>query len=279
MNRFGIGQLLIGALVSVTGITTATSSGAPQETTERSERPKSTPEDATLAVINDKGEHIGSAVSFRVEGGSHWAVTNQHVVSGHSSVCLSTRSGESYPFGVVILPRDKKHHKELDIAFLRAPTETTTGLAIARLREMEPGEGLKLPLVVATGFPTSTQIRGQKPRLNRSRGLLVPLLESELEEGYDTTYTASIEKGMSGGGVFIDEELIAVNGVHSDPLWDFHWRDKYGKRVNPSLNEKLELVSIGISLNTILREFKRIQSRSAANRSIVCSKQRTAGTS
>jgi len=269
VHRFGITQLLPVALVSVMCIAPGTSSVAPQESIETSAL-KSSAKGETLAVTNNKGEHIGSAVSFQVKNGIHWAVTNQHVVADHSSVCLNSMTGESYPFSVVALPHDKKHSKQMDIAFLRAPAGTTTGLITARLTEMKPSQSLTFPIVVATGYPTSAQAKGRRPILHMSSGLLVPLLESELEEGYDSTYTAPVEKGMSGGGVFINERLVGINGAHSDPLWEFHWKDRYGKPVETSLNEKLGLVSIGISTSTILREFRRVEGQRAKHSDIDC---------
>lgn len=269
-QRFGIGQFLLAAVASVTGITHATSSGTPHESTVLSRPRTSTAEDSTLAVINKAGEHIGSAVSFQKKDGAHWAVTNQHVVADHASVCLRSRSGQSYPFSVIPLQLDKHHPMQMDIAFLKAPSETTTELTTAELHEMKPSQSLTFPIVVATGYPTSSEGKGKSPTLQMSKGLLVPLLESELEEGYDITYTALVEKGMSGGGVFIDGRLVAINGAHSDPLWDFHWKDRYGKPIDTSLNEKLGLVSIGISTRRILREFKRINARRATHSDIEC---------
>lgn len=194
MQRFGIGQFLLAALASVTGITVATNSSTPQESIVPSKPQTSVAEDATLAVINKDGEHIGSAVSFQRKDGMHWAVTNQHVVADHASVCLISRSGKSYPFSVIPLPLDKRHPMEIDIAFLKAPSERTTGLTTAELQEMKPSQSLTFPIVVATGYPTSAQAKRKMPPLHMSKGLLIPLLESELEEGYDTTYTAPIEK-------------------------------------------------------------------------------------
>ena len=276
MHRFGIVKSLLAALASVTGITVATNSSTPQESIVPSRPQTSVAEDATLAVINKDGEHIGSAVSFQRKDGIHWAVTNQHVVADHASVCLMSRSGKSYPFSIIQLPLDKRHPMHMDIAFLKAPLETTTGLTTAELQEMKSSQSLTFPIVVATGYPTSAQAKGQMPPLHMSTGLLVPLIKSELEEGYDTTYTAPIEKGMSGGGVFVDERLVAINGAHSDPLWDFHWKDRYGKPIDASLNEKLGLLSIGISVSTILREFKRVEGRNVTAVNIDCRKENAA---
>lgn len=276
MHRFGIVKSLLAALASVTGITVATNSSTPQESIVPSRPQTSVAEDATLAVINKDGEHIGSAVSFQRKDGMHWAVTNQHVIADHASVCLMSRSGKSYPFSIIQLPLDKRHPMHMDIAFLKAPLETTTGLTTAELQEMKSSQSLTFPIVVATGYPTSAQAKGQMPPLHMSTGLLVPLIKSELEEGYDTTYTAPVEKGMSGGGVFVDERLVAINGAHSDPLWDFHWKDRYGKPIDASLNEKLGLLSIGISVSTILREFKRVEGRNVTAVNIDCRKENAA---
>ena len=276
MHRFGIVKSLLAALASVTGITVATNSSTPQESIVPSRPQTSVAEDATLAVINKDGEHIGSAVSFQRKDGMHWAVTNQHVVADHASVCLMSRSGKSHPFSIIQLPLDKRHPMHMDIAFLKAPLETTTGLTTAELQEMKSSQSLTFPIVVATGYPTSAQAKGQMPPLHMSTGLLVPLIKSELEEGYDTTYTAPVEKGMSGGGVFVDERLVAINGAHSDPLWDFHWKDRYGKPIDASLNEKLGLLSIGISVSTILREFKRVEGRNVTAVNIDCRKENAA---
>ena len=276
MHRFGIVKSLLAALASVTGITVATNSSTPQESIVPSRPQTSVAEDATLAVINKDGEHIGSAVSFQRKDGMHWAVTNQHVVADHASVCLMSRSGKSYPFSIIQLPLDKRHPMHMDIAFLKAPLETTTGLTTAELQEMKSSQSLTFPIVVATGYPTSAQAKGQMPPLHMSTGLLVPLIKSELEEGYDMTYTAPVEKGMSGGGVFVDERLVAINGAHSDPLWDFHWKDRYGKPIDASLNEKLGLLSIGISVSTILREFKRVEGRNVTAVNIDCRKENAA---
>lgn len=56
---------------------------------------------------------------------------------------------------------------------------------------------------------------------------------------------------MSGGGLVAGRELIGNNGAHAHPLWPGQWNDASGKPVSAALNEKLELVSLGLSAATI----------------------------
>lgn len=111
--------------------------------------------------------------------------------------------------------------------------------------------------MVATGFPTpsnSTSIDG--PAYSERPGLLVSLLKEPLREGLDLTYTSLIEKGMSGGGVFLGSELIGINSAHREPLWPGQWLDRGGRAVDEKLNEKLNLVSLGLSGQQINQEIK-----------------------
>lgn len=52
----------------------------------------------------------------------------------------------------------------------------------------------------------------------------------------------------------------------------FSLKDRYGKPVDSSLNEKLGLVSIGISVRRILREYKRVDAIKATHSEIECRK-------
>ena len=114
----------------------------------------------------------------------------------------------------------------------------------------------KLPLVIATGFPIPLQLRRHEPLYTERPGLLVPLLTKPLQGGFDLSYTAALEKGMSGGGVFLGSTLIGINGAHAYPLWPGQWQDQSGQSVNSALNDKLELVSLGLSTPTIQEALK-----------------------
>jgi len=244
----------------------ATKSIALSESRQTSDQIAGIPEDVTLAVSDRDGNHIGSAVSIQIEGGYHWAVTNRHVTGNLNSVCLSSRTGKVYPFNVITASSSKAQKEKLDITFLWAPLAITQELPVAIWEEQQETPGETLRIVEATGFPSSLSNPKDKPQLLKLKGLQVQLLDGELEEGFDTTYTAAVQKGMSGGGVFANNKLIAINGAHSDPLWPVEWRSRLGKPVEEALNMKLALVSIGISTRVISRELKNAQVESTKTR-------------
>jgi hypothetical protein len=126
---------------------------------------------------------------------------------------------------------------------------------VAAVREQAP-KADALPLIVATGFPTPLNSPIDGPPYSERGGLLVPLLQAPLEDGLDLTYTGSIDKGMSGGGVFLGHELIGINSAHREPLWPGRWRDASGRLVDEQLNRKLDLVSLGISSKNIAQAVK-----------------------
>jgi hypothetical protein len=58
---------------------------------------------------------------------------------------------------------------------------------------------------------------------------------------------------MSGGGLFLGERLLAINGIHAHPLWSGTLLDADGQPLKPDLNLKLEQVSLSISASAVQR--------------------------
>jgi len=209
----------------------------------------------SVSLQDTSGTHLGSGVVIAAAAGGYWLVSNRHVVSDSQAVCVVTADRQVSP--ALVLPEARRRPRQaqpqpldLDLALLWLPRNGAQPLAVATLAQ-RPAPPASLPLVQATGYPAPVQQRGDAAAYQERAGLLLPLLNEPLEGGFDLAYTAALQKGMSGGGVFSGSDLIGINGAHANPLWPGQWNDQNGRPVSASLNEKLELVSLGISVRTI----------------------------
>ena len=208
----------------------------------------------TVLLREPAGNQLGSGVLVGSATGGYWVVTNRHVVQQQKSVCVVGADRKATEALVLPSRRDKRA-QELDLALVWLPRSSKDALMVAPLAAQLLDEG-QLPLVIATGYPTPLKASPDGPPYSESEGLLLPMLQRPLEGGFDLAYTAAVQKGMSGGGVFNGGELIGINGAHANPLWPGQWRDQRGKAVDEQLNSKLELVSLGISAEVIKAELK-----------------------
>ena len=208
----------------------------------------------TVLLSDSSGEAKGSGVMLPSADGGQWIATNRHVVRDQKTICVISGTKSKLP-ALVVSGRASAGKEPLDLAMVWLPSRKKDRLNLAVLAQSPP-EASKLPLVVSTGYPTPLQKQPEGPSYTEKPGLLVPLLGSPLEGGFDLAYTSTVEKGMSGGGVFIGGALIGINGAHANPLWPGQWNDPKGKPVDAALNRRLELVSLGISVQTIQAAIK-----------------------
>ena len=210
----------------------------------------------TVLLRDPAGNQLGSGILVGNGPGGHWVVSNRHVVQPQKTVCVVGADRKST--AALVLPARKgKRTQELDLALVWLPRSVKDALMVAPLAPQRL-DASQLPLVIATGYPTQLQASPDGPPYSENEGLLLPLLKKPLEGGFDLAYTAAVQKGMSGGGVFVGGELIGINGAHANPLWPGVWRDQGGKAVEEQLNSKLELVSLGISTEVIKAELKAV---------------------
>lgn len=208
---------------------------------------------STVLLRDTRGEQLGSGVIVAEANGGYWIATNRHVVQVQKLACVT--AGDQTSPAVVLVSRRSKIQADEDLAFLWLPSLKNPPLVVPdQTGALEPPE--QLPLVVATGYPASLKPIPSGPDYREGHGLLLPLLKQSLQGGFALAYTSVVEKGMSGGGVFQSRRLIGINGAHSHPLWPGHWNDQGNKPVSTSLNRKLEQVSLGIPLQTIILRLK-----------------------
>jgi hypothetical protein len=80
----------------------------------------------------------------------------------------------------------------------------------AWLRQAHEGSG-----VFVSGYSSTDSNRTSKPSLRMSNGTITNILEpSEAKDGYQFSYSAPTARGMSGGGVFVWPDYLALVGIH-----------------------------------------------------------------
>ena len=209
----------------------------------------------TVLIRKANGQQLGSGVLVAEATGGLWVASNRHVVADQTTVCV-VKADRTTAAALVMPVQSKQKQEDLDLALIWLP-QVPQGAAVVADISDKAATVKDLPVVVATGFPVSlsgTSIDG--PAYSERPGLLVPLLKEPLQEGLDLAYTSVIEKGMSGGGVFLGSALIGINSAHREPLWPGQWLDARGRAVDEKLNEKLNLVSLGLSGKQIKQAIK-----------------------
>ena len=215
--------------------------GAPAEREQRA---------AVTVLLQDASANpLGSGVVVAEASGGVWVATNRHVVEGQTHICVVAPERPART-ALVMPAAGSKATLPLDLALLWWPATQGTAQAVAEI-QTNPPRAQDLPLVVASGYPTPTQANRQASSYIEATGLLLPLLRQPLQGGFALAYTSEVQKGMSGGGVFLGKRLIGLNGAHPKPLWPGQWLQADGKAVPTELNARLELVALGIPVSTI----------------------------
>jgi len=173
--------------------------------------------------------------------------TAAHVITDkRQTACVSFYDGVTVP-AKVIRPAPSRR---ADVAFLVAQTSHSNAYSEAQLI-FDTGQASGLS-VIAAGYPADAPYTETKGRLS---GLLPKPLAGE----YQLTYTNDIQKGMSGGGIFTENnDLVGMNAVHSSPLWSAPVYYNDGTQVAPREAIDLENFSLGISSSTLKKELGQI---------------------
>lgn len=188
----------------------------------------------TVKVLSESP--LGSGTIIQRQGSVYTAVTNKHVLrAGNSPYWIETADGQAYranPIASVEL-------EGYDLALLQF--RSTAAYAVARLGSsstLEVGDE-----VFAAGFPWrlgSQSIEAEFPQdeggFILKMGRVSLLLEKALEDGYRIGYSNYLERGMSGGPLLNGRgEVVGINGMHADPLWDAPDLYEDGSEPSPSL--------------------------------------------
>jgi tetratricopeptide (TPR) repeat protein/S1-C subfamily serine protease len=178
----------------------------------------------------------GSGIIIGKKGSIYLVLTNAHVTRGATTLQIQTHDGQTRTASIA----PNSLLKDKDLALLEF--SDTRDYAIAKISAIPLEAGLD---ITVTGYSAET---GQYTTDN---GKIEQTSDRPLREGYSVGYSGEIVQGMSGGGIFFDDELIGINGRSAHPiLSNYIYED--GTKPTDAEIQQMRAVNWGIPLHTLL---------------------------
>jgi serine protease Do len=198
---------------------------------------------AITVQIFSQGQGIGSGTIVAWHQGAYWVLTNRHVLPTHlTNLHLQTSDRLWHRVKVLAIARDR------DLALMEFRPANHSSYPVARAASRWPTVG---EVVFAAGFPAQDWAA---PACHITQGQVAHLLSKPLADGYQIGHHTTIYKGMSGGPmVSAGGELLGLNGIHAQPLWEAQETYADGTEVAEPLQAKIAAASWAIPIREILR--------------------------
>ncbi|TRT53867.1 MAG: tetratricopeptide repeat protein, partial [Microcystis aeruginosa Ma_QC_C_20070703_M131] len=181
----------------------------------------------------------GSGTIIAKKGDNYLILTNAHVTRNTKTLQVQTYDGHSRAARIV--PNSLSENQ--DLALLEF--SDTRDYSIATIAEFTINQNSIGLEVVAAGYVAET---GQ---YRTTKGTLEQVSDRPLRDGYSVGYSGEIVQGMSGGGIFVDGELIGINGRSAHPiLSNYIYED--GTKPTDAEIQQMRAVNWGIPINTLL---------------------------
>ncbi|NCR78248.1 MAG: serine protease [Microcystis aeruginosa K13-06] len=181
----------------------------------------------------------GSGTIIAKKGDNYLILTNAHVTRNTKTLQVQTYDGHSRAARIV--PNSLSENQ--DLALLEF--SDTRDYSIATIAKFTPNQDRIGLEVVAAGYVAET---GQ---YRTTKGTLEQVSDRPLRDGYSVGYSGDIVQGMSGGGIFVERDLIGINGRSAHPiLSNYIYED--GTKPTDAEIQQMRAVNWGISLHTLL---------------------------
>jgi S1-C subfamily serine protease len=201
------------------------------------------------------GETIGSGVLFNCQQQVYTAITNAHVIQAASAPFqIQTPDGQIYAAALIVPPTGQNR----DLSILRfqshAHRYTTAKLATVSPKIADRVWSAGFPL--AGGAYPLDRLPNAPPQaaqeLKIVSGKITQILPIAITGGYSIGSDHRIRKGMSGGPLINQAgEVVGINGVHANPLWDTPEVLEDGSTVSDTLQEQINNSSWAIPIEFV----------------------------
>lgn len=208
-------------------------------------------ESITVRVLS--GNLLGSGVLIHKQGSVYKVLTNAHVLrSGKPPYEIQTPDGRLY---TADLSNDVEtgylrslQGNDLALLQFRSPNATYAVASLGSTSTLRVGNE-----VFAAGFPFDLEGNQDLGFVFRT-GQVSLVLKKALAGGYRVGYTNDIQKGMSGGPLLNRVgKVVAINGMHAEPLWGDPYVYQDGTEPEPPLRKQMSQYSWGIPIETFVR--------------------------
>lgn len=189
-------------------------------------------------------------------------VTNAHVIQSASAPFqLQTPDGQIYAAALIPPPTDQNR----DLSILRFHSHdrsyTTAKLAVATPKIGDRIWSAGFPLIIDGGSAQATAATATAKAssgLNIVKGQITQILPIAITGGYSIGSDRTIVKGMSGGPLINQAgELVGIDGLHANPLWDTPEVLEDGSTVTEALQEQINNSSWAIPIEFV-RDYNRL---------------------
>ncbi|MEP6489698.1 serine protease [Microcoleus vaginatus GB2-A3] len=206
----------------------------------------------SIAVKIRSKDVLGSGILIRKQGNVYTVVTNEHVLlGGDAPYRIETPDGKIHPAVKI----QTNYLKGNDLGLLQFRSDNTDYAVAVFGPAPGPGEP-----VFAVGFPYAEATSNPviyafgKEGFVFKTGQVSLVLDKPLQRGYRIGYTNDVEKGMSGGPLLNRRgEVVAVNGMHAEPILDSAYVFQDGSQPSASLREQMRRYSWGIPIETFVQ--------------------------
>ncbi|MDF5706823.1 MAG: serine protease [Nostoc sp. S4] len=205
----------------------------------------------TITVKISAKELLGSGSLLQRKGQIYIVITNAHVLrAAKPPYEIQTPDGHVYQASVLQVAE----FQEADLAVLqfRSPDVAYTVANIKDASSLQVGDE-----VFVGGFIshlTNQKLSTQAAKILNHQflftsGKVTLLLDKALEQGYQIGYTNDVRKGMSGAPLLnVYGEVVGINSLHKDPLWDTPEVYQDGSQPDKSLQELIRRSSMAVPL-------------------------------
>lgn len=201
----------------------------------------------TITVKISAPELLGSGTLLQRQGQIYTVITNAHVLrAAKPPYQIQTPDGRLYQ--ATVLQVAKLQQDDLAVLQFRSPDIVYAVASFSNASNLQVGDE-----VFVGGFTSNLTTQKQstltKTQFIFTSGKVTLLLNKALEQGYQIGYTNDVRKGMSGAPLLnIHGEVVGINSLHKDPIWDTPEVYQDGSQPEAHLQELITRSSMAVPI-------------------------------